>query len=322
MSMQQITLSLLLFLMLLGLPLYGCQDPNGLPAETARTKPLIAINQQSISLDEFIKAFNQTRHPDQQLSEIERQELQRAFLIQLIDRTLIHQEAELRGVLVGADELGEAIAFYRQDYPEDSFDAMLKERGLTLAAWQHELEESLTMEKLLEEVVYRDLEVSDREISAYYKANREAFNRPEQVRVRQILVADEAEGHRLLGLLRKGENFANVARQHSLSPDAEQGGDLGFFSRGEMPAAFDAVVFDLPVGRLSELVQSEYGSHLFLVEEKRKPAQLGKAEASAEIRGLLERQKRETIYLDWLQELRSRATIEVDWLQLENQSKN
>jgi len=322
MPIPQLKLPFLLLFVLLGLTLYGCKDPNELPAETARTKPLIAINHQSIRLDEFIEEFNQTRHPDQQLSEVERQELQRAFMIQLIDRTLIHQEAEKRGVLVEADELEQAIASYRQDYPQDSFDTMLKERGLTLAAWQHELEESLTMEKLLEQVVYRDLEVSDQEITAYYETNREDFNRPEQVRVRQILVADEAEGHRLLGLLRQGQSFADLARQHSLSPDAEQGGDLGFFGRGEMPGAFDAVVFDLPVGRLSELVQSEYGSHLFMVEEKREPTRLGKVEASAEIRDILERQKREMIYLDWLQKLRSQATIEVDWVQLENQSGN
>ncbi|MDT8440668.1 MAG: peptidyl-prolyl cis-trans isomerase [Desulfuromonadales bacterium] len=289
--------------------------------ETAPVKPpLLTVNDRSYSLAEFELAFDQTLHPGQKLSGIERQELQRAFLLQLIDRELIQQEARVRDIQVPAAEIDAALDSYRQDYPDDSFATMLKERGLSLENWKDELRATLFMEKLLEEAVYPDLDISNEEIDTYYQSHKEEFSRPEQVRVRQILVTDEAEGRRLLGLLRQGEDFAGIARRHSLSPDAEQGGDLGFFSRGEMPAAFDAVVFDLPVGRLSDLVESEYGYHLFLVEEKKVATQLRKAEATPEIRTLLEARKREDLYLDWLQTLRSQATIKVDWSQLETES--
>ncbi|NIQ08622.1 MAG: foldase, partial [Gammaproteobacteria bacterium] len=81
--------------------------------------------------------------------------------------------------------------------------------------------------------------------AAYYEANRKNFDRPAQVRARQIVVADEIEGQKVLDLLRQGEPFAEVAKEYSLSADAEDGGDLGFFARGEMPPEFDEVVFDL-----------------------------------------------------------------------------
>ena len=197
---------------------------------------------------------------------------------------------------------------------------MLQERGVTLEGWREELKESLIMEKLLEEAVYSKVDVTDKEISDYYTANREQFDRPAQVRARQIVVADEAEGQELLGLLRQGRPFAEIAAEYSLSPDAEQGGDLGFFARGEMPPEFDDVVFDLPVNRLSDLVKSEYGYHIFLVEEKRKAVRLKKKEVSEEIRAILESQKKEVVYLDWLQEMRARAVINVDWTQLEEAS--
>ena len=87
-----------------------------------------------------------------------------------------------------------------------------------------------------------------------------------------------------------------------------------------MPPEFDDVVFDLPVNRLSDLVKSEYGYHIFLVEEKRKAARLKKREVSDEIRAILESQKKEVFYLDWLQEMRARAVINVDWTQLEETS--
>jgi peptidyl-prolyl cis-trans isomerase C len=118
-------------------------------------------------------------------------------------------------------------------------------------------------------------------------------------------------------MLRQGKPFAELAEQYSLSPDAQQGGDLGFFGRGEMPPEFDDIVFELPVNRLSDLVKSEYGYHIFLVEEKRKATRLSKQEAEEEIRSTLEANKKEDVYLNWLQDLRARAVIAVDWTQLE-----
>lgn len=318
MHIQRLHLLLLLVFSSLGLT-FGCT-----PEPPVEVQPLIQVNDQEISKAEFISSFEKTLQKDQQLRGVERLELQRSFLIQLIDRELIHAEARRLNITVSAAEVDVAVEEYRQDYPEGGFEAMLKERGMAMEPWWQELQENMIMEELLEQAVYSRTSISDMEIAAYYEANREEFDRPAQVRARQIVVAEEAEGRKVLGLLRQGRPFAEVAAEYSLSPDGQQGGDLGFFGRGEMPPEFDAVVFDLPVNRLSDLVQSEYGYHLFLVEEKRKAAQLGKQEAELEIRTLLETQQREELYLQWLQELRARAMITVDWAQLEqsDQEKN
>ena len=283
--------------------------------------PLIVINDQEITKADFLVEFEQSLQKDQQLSGIEREELQRSFLVQLIDRELIHGEARRLNIALTDADVEVALQGYREDYPGSSFEEMLVERGLTLEAWREELKESLIMEKLLEQAVYSMVSVSDEEVAAYFKANRDQFDRPEQVRARQIVVADEAEGQEVLGILRQERPFAEVAAEYSLSPDAEQGGDLGFFSRGEMPPEFDEIVFDLPVKRLSDLVQSEYGYHIFLVEEKRKAKRLNKKEASDEIRAILEGRKKEEVYLAWLQDMRARAVISVDWAQLEKNER-
>ncbi len=290
--------------------------------ENKEVPPLIVINGQDISKADFLKEFEKSLQDDQPLTGIERQELQRSFLVQLIDRELIHGEARKLGVTITDDDIDSALQNYRQDYPGSSFETMLKERKLTLEAWREELKESLIMEKLLEEAVYTRVDVSDMEIAAYYEANRKNFDRPAQVRARQIVVADEIEGQKVLDLLRQGEPFAEVAEEYSLSADAEDGGDLGFFARGEMPPEFDEVVFDLPVNRLSDLVKSEYGYHIFLVEEKRRATRLKKRDTAEEIRQILEAQKKEEVYLAWLQEMRARAEISVDWAQLEENPNN
>lgn len=304
-------------LYLLGLCLIG--PANGCRSETVAEDPppLIRINEQAISKAAFLAEFERSLQKDQPLSDIEREELQRSFLVQLIDRELIHAEARRRNVAPSQADVEAALLSYREDYPGTSFEAMLQERGLTLEAWREELKDSLIMEKLLDQAVYASVDVSDDEVTAYYDANRDQFDRPAQVRARQIVVADEARGQEVLALLRQGRPFSEVAAEFSLSPDAQQGGDLGFFGHGEMPPEFDAVVFDLPVNRLSDLVKSEYGYHIFLVEEKRPAARLRKQDAAEEIRLLLEGGKKEEHYLGWLQELRARAVIAVDWAQLE-----
>jgi peptidyl-prolyl cis-trans isomerase C len=284
-------------------------------------EPLIRINDQEITKTEFLAAFEKSLQKDHSLSGIEREELQRSFLVQLIDRELIHGEARRLKITLTDADLEAALQGFRQDYPDSSFETMLQERGLTLQFWREELKESLIMEKLLEQAVYPRVSVTDMEVAAYFEANRDQFDRPAQVRARQIVVTTETEGQEALDLLRQGQPFEEVAAKYSLSPDAQLGGDLGFFGRGEMPPEFDEIVFDLPVKRLSKLVKSEYGYHIFMVEEKRKAMRLSKKEATEEIVAILEGLKKEEVYLGWLQEMRARAVIAVDWTQLEENGR-
>lgn len=283
--------------------------------------PLIRINDQEITKAVFLVEFERSLQKDQPLSAIEREELQRSFLVQLIDRELIHGEARRLNITLTEADVEAALQNYRQEYPGAGFEEMLQERGLTLESWREALKESLIMEKLLDQAVYASVSVTDDEVIEYYAANRDQFDRPAQVRARQIVVANEAEGKKVLGLLRQGQPFAEVAAQYSLSPDAQEGGDLGFFARGEMPPEFDEIVFDLPTNLLSDLVKSEYGYHIFIVEEKRKAARLSRQEATAEIRSILEGRKKEEVYLGWLQDMRARAVIAVDWAQFEKKKK-
>lgn len=310
----QIFLILLFFSAVL---LSGCQAEQ----EEVEKLPLIKINGQDIFKEEFLAEFEKSLQKDQPLSSIEREELQRSFLVQLIDRELIHGEARRLGITVTDADVEAALQGYLEDYADGSFEAMLKERGLTIQAWRNELKEGLIMEKLLEEAVYSRIEISDMEVVSYYESHRKEFERPAQVRARQIVVADEEEGKEILELLRGGRSFSEVAAEYSLSPDSQNGGDLGFFGRGEMPPEFDEVVFKLPVNRLSDLVKTEYGYHIFMVEEKRRASRLKKKEAKEEIRAILESQKKEEVYLGWLQEMRAKAEIVVDWAQLENNDK-
>jgi peptidyl-prolyl cis-trans isomerase C len=304
-SMRSKTLLVLIFLCL---PLLACKERG-----EAASPVLIRVENRSVSLEQFRREFANTLPVGQELSAEEKNQLERAFLVQVIDRELTLAEAERLHVQVTPAELEQAIQEYRTEYPDGAFDEVLKERDISFAEWRQELEQGLLVEKVMHQAVDARIAVSEPEVANYYRENRDEFNRPEQVRARQIVVGSEEEGQRVLGLLRQGRPFAAVAKEFSLSPDAEEGGDLGFFARGQMPPEFDQVVFTLAPGRISDLVHSEYGYHIFLVEERRPAQRLSLEQARAQIREQLLAAKQEQAYQAWLQELRSRAKIDMKW---------
>jgi peptidyl-prolyl cis-trans isomerase C len=301
-------LRLLLVVVLLSLlSLPACRNKNEPPAV------LLRIDGRAVTLEQFRRDFDKTLVAGQVVSAEEKAEMERSFLVQIIDRELVLAEAERLAITISGSEVETALQAYRRDYPGDEFEQMLREQGLSLEQWRAELEQGLLMERVVRQVAHADIAVSDEEVDDYYRQHRDDFDRPSQVRARQIVVANPEEGQKLLGLLRQGESFIELARQHSLSADSEDGGDLGFFARGQMPQEFDAVVFTLPVGRISDLVQSEYGYHIFKVEERRDGMRLTLAAVREEVREIVRSAKEEQAYQEWLQELRSRATIEINW---------
>ena len=93
----------------------------------------------------------------------------------------------------------------------------------------------------------------------------------QEVHARHILVATEAEAKEVAERLKKGEDFAVIAKEKSKDTGAE-GGDLGFFTRGQMLKPFEDAAFALDVGQISEPVQTQFGWHIIKVEEKRDQA--------------------------------------------------
>lgn len=134
-----------------------------------------------------------------------------------------------------------------------------------------------------------------------YDAEPQKFDTPEQVRVRHILVSakacePEAKARELLAKARQpGTDFAALAKENSDDPgSAARGGDLGFFARGQMTAAFEKAAFALKQpGDLSEVVKTEFGYHVIRLEE-RKAAERQPFEAVRDnlVKGLAESESR------------------------------
>ncbi|WP_375594328.1 peptidylprolyl isomerase [Algihabitans albus] len=133
-------------------------------------------------------------------------------------------------------------------------------------------------------------------------------NPPEQVRARHILVESESEAQEIIGQLDGGADFAELAREKSTGPTGENGGDLGYFERGQMVAPFAEAAFGLEPGTYTDTpVQTQFGWHVILVEDKR----TGEPPSFEELQPQLRQELEQDAIQSHLTELRNGADIEV-----------
>lgn len=123
---------------------------------------------------------------------------------------------------------------------------------------------------LLEREIETKTKVSDKEIRDYYEKNKKDLAPVSQVSLSHILVNTEAEAQKVLERLKKGEDFAQVAKKSSIDTvSAKKGGDLGFFSKGEIPPEFRIAAVRLKTGEVSEPIKTKSGYEIIKVTDKK-----------------------------------------------------
>lgn len=293
----------LTILLLLAFFLTACQREEKQLSPSPKT--LAKVNNEVITEKDFSE-FLKVQGID--ISQGVEDEVKKNLLVQAIEERLILQEAKRIGIDVTDEELEKAIVAFREQLSSE----LQQEIGLDEELWRKRLKSSILLNKVITLVVGKYGEVSDREALEYYNVNREDFKRPEEVRALQIVVATEDEANNLLKRLKRGkEDFKKLAREFSLSPDREKGGDIGYFSRGEMPEEFEEVVFSLKIGELSPVVKSPYGYHIFKLIDRRKAGVSEFSHVKEEIKRRLKAEKEDKAFRIWVDNLKSKAVIEV-----------
>jgi peptidyl-prolyl cis-trans isomerase C len=238
--------------------------------------------------------------------------IKKQLLEESIEHALLLQASRENNVTVNADAVDREVLRMSADFPADGFQQALSESQLSLSEFKQKTAERLTIRKLFEEHVYPRVGVTEEELRAYYEAHQNEFEEPEQVHAEQIVVKQMDEARRILGQIRAGKKFSEMAQKYSLSADAKVGGDLGFFKHGDMPPEFDEVAFKLGVGQISDIVATEYGFHIFRVLEKRPAKKKELAQIRDDVERQLLKQKRETAQREFVEGLKKKAQISVN----------
>jgi peptidyl-prolyl cis-trans isomerase C len=305
--------------LLLGLLFFACKKKEEIPAPvqtvpagSADTRIVATVNGDPITLGEFQERFARAGFKPEREVELEVKE---DFLNRLIERKMMLREAQRKRIKIGMAEINKRIEGLRAENGKDVTE-VLSGLGIDYEKWKADVWEDLMIERLLALEVNRRISVSAAEVRRYYQDNLHEFEKPEQVRVRQIVLASELDARKALDELHTGRDFAALARDKSTAPEAEKGGDLGYFAMGDMPGEFN-VVFGMQKGGVSGIVKSPYGYHIFKLEDRRQAGRIGFDEAYQEIAEKLRKQKEDRRYNAWLKELRSRTKFEVNYKALE-----
>jgi peptidyl-prolyl cis-trans isomerase C len=151
-----------------------------------------------------------------------------------------------------------------------------KKRGLQndkeVKEMVEEAQKKIMVSKLVRDEIETKVSVSDKEAEAYYNAHKEEFNIPERWKASHILVKTEDEAKAVLADIAKGKSFEDEAKEKSQDTSAKKGGDLGYFTKGQMVPEFEDAVVKLDVGQTSGIVKSQFGYHIIKLVDK-KPAQ-------------------------------------------------
>jgi peptidyl-prolyl cis-trans isomerase C len=293
--------------------------PAVLPAVVAR------VNGEDVKKDEFERMLKtlETR-AGQPIPPERRDEIVRGALDQLVVYKLLAQESKTRGITISQPEIDAKIAELKQQFPtEDAFQKALQARGLTLDGLKEDAQVDLRVNKLMDSEVSKLPGPSDAEAKDFYDKNPEKFKQDESVRASHILIrVDEkadaaakqkarAEIEGVLKQARAGADFAKLAQEHSQDGSAAQGGDLNYFSRGQMVPAFEQVAFSLKPGQISDIVTTQFGYHIIKVIDHKPAHTVPFEEATGQIKQYLEQQKKQQHADEFIESLKKKSKIEV-----------
>lgn len=204
----------------------------------------------------------------------------------------------------------------------EALDHLMVQQGIDPADFKESIKRRALREQVLGREVYSRLTVTGDEISKYYEAHQQDFDRPEQVSISEIristqgkagasLAAAEAKAQEALKKAKGGEKFDELAKKYSDGPTASEGGDLGFFGRGTMVKQLDDAAFSLRRGQVSDIIRLKDAFVIIRVDEKN-AAGIQKLEiVSDEIHRILAQQKSQPAIQEYLVKLRKQAFIDV-----------
>jgi peptidyl-prolyl cis-trans isomerase C len=244
-------------------------------------------------------------------------------LDRLITAEVLSQKAAEEGFKADPQEVEQTMTEMEQRMGgREGLEKALNERGLTYDLYKRDVGKSIEIEKLLKQEVYDKVALQPNEVREYYNANSDQFKAPERVKARHILIqapedATEAQKQEAMAAIksaadriRNGEAFEEVAREVSQDGSATNGGDLGYFGRGRMVPEFEKVAFSLEKGQVSDVVETQFGYHLIMVEDKQPEGVMPFEEIEPKLAEYLKLKKTESIGQEYVDKLKAEAQIE------------
>jgi peptidyl-prolyl cis-trans isomerase SurA len=249
-------------------------------------------------------------------------EVRQAALKDLIDRQLIIQAFKKESYQIPDHYIDQRMhEIIQENFGGDrnTFIKTLEAQSYTLGEFKKMETERMIVQAMRMKNVKRDTIASPAKIEEYYKTHRNEFTAKEQVKLRLIMIpahasdgnaaAQRSMAEEILGKLVNGGEFDRMAQIYSEDSSRELGGDWGWIERKTLAAPLEKVAFNLPVGRISNIIEFNGNFYLLKVEDRKGGTTQSLAQAREQIEKKLLQQEAQNLQEKWLTSLRSKAYI-------------
>lgn len=298
---------------------------------------VVRINNSIISLSDLKRSEEQlaaeTSKPDPNLPP-EAQPKQQDLLRDLIDSKLLSQKADELGISADTDLIKRLDDLRKQMHAEsmEDLEKAAQAQGVSFEEFKQNMKESILTQKVIQQEVGAHISVTQQEIQDYYNQHKSEMERPEQVRLSEILISTQpppakpgqpepssdqlvaqakAKVDAIYAQLQKGAKFDAVAQKESAGPTAGQGGDLEYFKRGTLSKQLEDQVFALKAGQYTEPIRTNQGWVILKVSEHTSEGIPPLKEVEPQIQERLYMTKMQPALRAYLTKLRENAYIDI-----------
>jgi len=254
-----------------------------------------------------------------------RDEVLRGVLDQLVAYHLLGQESRARNIAVTDQELEAQLAQIHKTFPdENAFTQGMAAQGLTPEHLREQVRTGLQVTKVIDAEIAPKIAVQDTDVSTFYQQNLERFKQGDSVHASHILFSvpqtatpaqrteAKAKAQAALKEIRAGADFGAIAKAQSQDPgSAPNGGDLGFFPKGQMNPQFEDAAFATKTGSISPVVETQFGYHIIKVHERRPPRTAPLTEVAGQIKDFLTQGQREQKLEQFVAQVKAKGKVEI-----------
>jgi len=313
----------LVICILLLIPLAGWAQDQPSPTDTAAMVNGSVITQKALSF-ETQRFMEQMARQGQVPGEDMLPEVRKNVLNRMIEEELLYQDSQAKAIKVPESRVQKELTSIKERFPsEKEYHDALAGIDMDEDALTRKITRGVAIDELIKTHVVQDVAVTDEESRTFYDQNASMFEKPEQVQARHILIktAEDATEEQKTAARKKiddirkkavaGEDFAALAKTYSEGPSNARGGDLGYFSRGQMVKPFEDVAFALKKGEISDVVETPFGYHIIQVTDHRPASVVSYDTAKTKIAERLKQEKSLRQIRQYIETLREKADIEI-----------
>ncbi len=180
-----------------------------------------------------------------------------------------------------------------------------------------EARKKILIARLLKDSIDDTIEISNDEIATYYTDNKNNYMLPEVLRVSHILVPTREQAEEIVSELENGASFEETARAKSVDPTAQNGGDIGYFPRGQLIPEFERACVEIEIDEIAGPVKTKLGYHIVKLTDRKEPAQKPLIQVKEEIRSTLYTKKRREKFNRMIKDLTEKTKVEINEKALE-----